>query len=356
MILVTGGAGFIGSAFVLEWIHQNKSPVVTLDSLTYAGNLYNLRSIQNNPLHTFIQGDIANRTLLRKLFTEFKPRFIVHCAAETHVDRSIAGPESFIKTNIEGTFALLEESLDYWKLLPDAERQRFRFLNLSTDEVYGSLSPSAPPSCEGSPYAPNSPYAASKAAADHLVRAYHQTYALPTLTTHSSNNFGPRQHLEKLIPLVLFNALNEKAIPLYGDGLNSRDWIYVDDHCEALRLVLENGTPGEHYNISSGQTLTNLELVKTICALLDGLKPRSSKTPYSELICFVKDRPGHDRRYAINSSKIQKELGWQPKGRFEERLKETILWYLENPEWVKQTASESYRRWTESQYPSEEPC
>lgn len=326
MILVTGGAGFIGSAFVLQWIKQEKSPVVTLDKLTYAGNLRNLESLKGNALHTFIQGDIADRQLVKKLLDEYQPQYILHCAAESHVDRSIAFPELFMTTNIAGTFALLEETLTYWRKLPQQAQKAFRFLYLSTDEVYGSLDPGAPPAKEEHPYAPNSPYAASKAAADHLVRAYHRTFQLPTLTTHSTNNFGPRQFPEKLIPLALHHALAEKAIPIYGDGLNTRDWIFVEEHCEALRCVLKKGVLGECYNISSSNEKTNLDLMHLICHHLDLLRPRASGS-YTELIQFVKDRPGHDRRYALDNQKIQ-QLGWRSRGSFAEDLKKTILWYL----------------------------
>lgn len=326
MILVTGGAGFIGSAFVLQWIAQEKSSVVTLDKLTYAGNLRNLESLRSNDLHTFVQGDIADRQLVRKLLDEHQPRYILHCAAESHVDRSIAFPELFMTTNVAGTFALLEETLSYWRKLPEQAQKDFRFLYLSTDEVYGSLEPELPPAKEESPYAPNSPYAASKAAADHLVRAYNRTFQLPTLTTHSTNNFGPRQFPEKLIPLALHHALAEKAIPIYGDGLNTRDWIFVEEHCDALRCVLKKGMPGECYNISAANEKTNLELINGICRHLDLLRPRSSGS-YVDLIQFVKDRPGHDRRYALDPLKIER-LGWRSKGSFDDDLKKTILWYL----------------------------
>lgn len=329
MILVTGGAGFIGSNFILQWIDRETGPVVTLDKLTYAGNLFNLESLANNPRHTFIHGDIADRHAVRELLKRYRPRYILHCAAESHVDRSIAFPELFIATNISGTFALLEETLSYWKNLSGDERNSFRFLFLSTDEVYGSLSPNAAPADETSPYAPNSPYAASKASGDHLVRAYHRTFELPVLITHSTNNFGPRQFPEKLIPLSLKHALEGKAIAIYGDGSNSRDWIFVEEHCKALRCVLKKGVVGECYNISAGNEKTNLEIIHSLCAILDELKPRSS-SPYSELIRFVKDRPGHDKRYALNHAKLL-ELGWRSETDFEDALKKTILWYLKNP-------------------------
>lgn len=328
MILVTGGAGFIGSAFVLQWMEQEKSPVITLDKLTYAGNLHHLECIKGNPLHTFVQGDIADRQLVRQLLNEYQPQYILHCAAESHVDRSIAFPEPFITTNIVGTFALLEETFAYWKNLPENAQRAFRFLYLSTDEVFGSLEPNAHPAKEEHPYAPNSPYAASKAAAGHLVRSYHSTFQLPTLTTHSTNNFGPRQFPEKLIPLALHHALAGKSIPIYGDGLNIRDWIFVEEHCEALRCVLKKGKPGECYNISAGNEKTNIEVIHLLCQLLDKLRPRLSGS-YMDLIQLVKDRPGHDRRYALDNHKLKQQLGWQSKDSFKNDLKKTILWYLE---------------------------
>jgi dTDP-glucose 4,6-dehydratase len=335
MILVTGGAGFIGSEFVLQWIHEEKSRVITLDKLTYAGNLLNLASLAENPLHTFIHADIADRRTVSSLLKQHQPDSVVHCAAESHVDRSITSPEAFITTNIVGTSILLEEVLLYWQSLSPEKQKKFRFLYISTDEVYGSLEPKEKPAAENHCYAPNSPYAASKASSDHLVRAYNRTYNLPTITTHSSNNFGPRQFPEKLIPLALFNALREQPIPLYGDGLNIRDWIYVEDHCKALRFILKKGVPGESYNIGANNEKTNLELIHEICKILDSIKPRKSNAPYSDLIQTVKDRLGHDRRYALDTTKIQNELGWHLETNFAANLYNTINWYLENPEWMK---------------------
>ena len=321
MILVTGGAGFIGSNFVASTIAATGEPIVNLDKLTYAGSLRNLERLRGDARHTFVQGDIGDRALVRGLLQKHKPRAIVHLAAESHVDRSIAGPAPFIQTNVVGTFSLLEEARAF--------SDQIRFLHVSTDEVYGSLGPADPAFSETTPYAPNSPYAASKAAADHLVRAYHHTYGLPTLTTNCSNNFGPYQFPEKLIPVTINNALAGKPLPVYGDGRNVRDWLYVLDHCEALRLVLERGRPGETYNIGGGGERANIDLVKTICGLLDKAAPRKSGT-YAELISFVKDRPGHDRRYAIDSGKIARELGWRAREDFESGLAKTVRWYVEN--------------------------
>lgn len=334
MILVTGGAGFIGSNFVLQWMEQEKTPLINLDKLTYAGHLLNLETLTSTPLHKFIHGDICDRQLIKRLLKEFNPQYVVHFAAESHVDRSIASPDSFIKTNIVGTFILLEEALQYWQNLPNDQKEEFRFLHVSTDEVYGSVNDKDPPVTEESPYVPNSPYAASKASSDHLVRAYFKTYHLPVLTVHACNNYGPRQFPEKLIPLAIRNAISEKPIPLYGDGLNRRDWIYVDDHCEALKMVLKKGRIGEIYNVSTGVEQTNLAVLKAICHHLDRLKPRKSKESHEKLIQFVRDRPGHDKRYALDSQKIQKELGWQPRGHFDEYLLKTIKWYLDNPLWI----------------------
>lgn len=333
MLLITGGAGFIGSAFVLQWIEQKKGLIVNLDKLTYAGNALNLERLKSNSLYTFVKGDIGDRQLVRQLLQVHQPQYIVHCAAESHVDRSITFPEPFITTNILGTFVLLEECLHYWNQLPPEKQLSFRFLYLSTDEVFGSLDPTDLPITEDHAYAANSPYSASKASAECLVRAYNRTFNLPTLTTHSTNNFGPRQYPEKLIPLSLFQALANKPIPIYGNGLNVRDWIYVDTHCDALRCVLEKGTPGQSYNISASNEKTNLEVIEMVCQLLDELKPRIG-FHYSELIEFVKDRPGHDKRYALDNKKIQTELGWYPKSDFKEELRKTIVWYLENPEWI----------------------
>ncbi len=323
MLLVTGGAGFIGSNFVLSTLKQTGEPIVNLDKLTYAGSLRNLEPLRNDSRHVFVQGDICDRPLVRKLLEQYKPRAIVHFAAESHVDRSISGPAPFIETNVAGTFSLLEEAKGYCHA-----ETAFRFVHVSTDEVYGSLGPKDAAFKETSPYAPNSPYAASKAAADHLVRAYHHTYGLPTVTTNCSNNYGPRQFPEKLIPLMITNALAGKALPVYGDGRNVRDWLYVLDHCEALRLVLERGRAGETYNIGGGAERANIDLVRTVCALLDRTAPRKSGS-YAELIRFVPDRPGHDRRYAMDSSKIARELGWRPRESLDSGLEKTVRWYAE---------------------------
>jgi dTDP-glucose 4,6-dehydratase len=322
MLLVTGGAGFIGANFVLSTLKESGEPIVNLDKLTYAGNLRNLESLRDDPRHVFVQGDIGDRELVKELLAKYKPRAIVHLAAESHVDRSIAGPAAFMQTNVMGTFALLEEARAY--------PGELRFLHVSTDEVYGSLGPDDPAFTETTPYAPNSPYSASKAAADHLVRAYHHTYGLPTLTTNCSNNYGPYQFPEKLIPLTITNALAGKPLPVYGDGRNVRDWLYVLDHCEALRLVLERGRIGETYNIGGAAEKQNVELVKAICALLDEAAPRKKGGKHAELISFVKDRPGHDRRYAIDSSKIARELGWRPRESFDSGLEKTVRWYAGN--------------------------
>src|SRR5687767_2297575 len=329
MLLVTGGAGFIGSNFVLSTIAETGEALVNLDKLTYAGSLRNLEALRDDARHIFVQGDICDRALVRELLKKHKPRAIVHFAAESHVDRSIAGPAAFIQTNIVGTFSLLEEARAYSKDL--------MFLHVSTDEVYGSLAPADPAFTETTPYAPNSPYAASKAAADHLVRAYHHTYGLPTLTTNCSNNYGPYQFPEKLIPLMISNALAGKPLPVYGDGKNVRDWLYVLDHCAAVRLVLERGRLGETYNIGGGAEKANIDVVNTICSLLDGISPRK-KGPHAELISFVKDRPGHDRRYAMDTAKIGRELGWRPRESFESGLEKTVRWYLENRAWADEAA------------------
>jgi len=324
MLLVTGGAGFIGSNFVLSTLQAGGEPIVNLDKLTYAGNLRNLERLREDPRHVFVQGDICDRQLVKDLLSKYSPRAIVHFAAESHVDRSIAGPAPFVETNVVGTFSLLEEARTYCE-----KREGFRFLHVSTDEVYGSLGPDDPAFRETTPYAPNSPYAASKAAADHLVRAYHHTYGLPAITTNCSNNYGPYQFPEKLIPLTISNALAGKPLPVYGDGRNVRDWLYVRDHCEAVRLVLERGRAGDTYNIGGGSEKRNIDVVKTICALLDEASPRKGGS-YAELISFVKDRPGHDRRYAMDSAKIARELGWRPRESFESGLKKTVRWYLDN--------------------------
>jgi len=327
MLLVTGGAGFIGSNFVLSTVAQAGEPVVNLDKLTYAGSLRNLDALHGDARHTFVQGDICDRALLRKLLEHHRPRAIVHLAAESHVDRSIEGPAEFVQTNVVGTFSLLEEARTYWLQLAAPERAAFRFLHVSTDEVYGSLGPGDPAFTEETPYAPNSPYSASKASSDHLVRAYHHTYGMPTLITNCSNNYGPHQFPEKLIPLMIHHALAGKPLPVYGDGLNVRDWLYVEDHCTALCEVLARGRPGDVYNVGGGAEMTNIDLVRTLCALLDEAKPRTGGS-YESLITFVKDRPGHDRRYAIDSGKIRRELGWRPQETFESGLRKTVRWYL----------------------------
>jgi dTDP-glucose 4,6-dehydratase len=337
MLLVTGGAGFIGSNFVLSTIAQTGEAVVNLDKLTYAGNLHNLDALAGDARHVFVRGDICDRELVRGLLATHRPRAIVHFAAESHVDRSIEGPAEFMHTNVMGTFCLLEEARTHWKALGGAERERFKFLHISTDEVYGSLGPADPAFTEQTPYAPNSPYAASKAAADHLVRSWRHTYGLPTLTTNCSNNYGPYQFPEKLIPLTIANALAGKPLPVYGDGRNVRDWLYVLDHCAALRAVLERGRIGETYNIGGASEKQNLEVVRTICLLLDEARPRKAGR-HEELIAFVKDRPGHDRRYAIDASKIARELGWRPQENFESGLAKTVRWYLDNAGWTAQAA------------------
>ena len=333
-ILVTGGAGFIGSNFVLDWLQETGGSIVNLDKLTYAGNVENLATLDGNARHVFVRGDICDRALMDRLFAEHRPRAVVHFAAESHVDRSIHGPGEFIRTNIDGTFTLLEAARTYWNGLDQAAREGFRFLHISTDEVYGSLGPADRPFAETTAYAPNSPYSASKASADHLVRAYYFTYGLPVLTTNCSNNYGPYQFPEKLIPLVIANALAGKPLPIYGDGMNVRDWLYVSDHCTALRAVLARGNPGERYNIGGWNEMPNLHIVKAICSLLDELRPQSPFTPHSSLLTFVRDRPGHDRRYAIDAGKIARELGWRPAETFESGIRKTVKWYLEHQEWV----------------------
>lgn len=348
MILVTGGAGFIGSNFVLDWVDREGSPVVNLDKLTYAGNPENLASLSKDKRHLFVQGDINDRPLVAKLLRDHQPRAIVHFAAESHVDRSIQGPGEFVQTNVVGTFSLLEEARAYWSGLPESRRAAFRFLHVSTDEVYGSLTPEDPAFSETTPYAPNSPYAASKAASDHLVRAYYHTYGLPTITTNCSNNYGPMQFPEKLIPLMILNALNRKPLPVYGDGRNVRDWLYVGDHCSGIRTALAKGRLGETYNIGGNSEKTNLEVVHALCAILDELRPDGA--PHSKLIAFVKDRPGHDRRYAIDASKMRLELGWTPRERFEDGLRRTVQWYLDHIEWVGNVTSGQYRNWLETNY------
>ncbi len=353
-VLVTGGAGFIGSAFVLQWLAEQRTGVTVFDKLTYAGNLENLASVAQEVKYRFVCGDIVDGALVRRILDEQHPGAIIHFAAESHVDRSILGPAEFIRTNIEGTFQLLEAVREYWLALPVEQKSAFRFLHVSTDEVYGSLTPSAPAFTEETPYAPNSPYSASKAASDHLVRAYHHTYGLPVLTTNCSNNYGPRQFPEKLIPLVVLNAIKGKPLPVYGDGQNVRDWLYVEDHCAAIRAVLERGVPGQTYNIGGRQEMSNLEVVRQICAILDDLKP--AHRPHESLVAFVKDRPGHDRRYAMDIARIERELGWQPRETFVSGLRKTIEWYLENLDWVEHVTSGSYREWINLQYNPSSPA
>src|ERR1039458_1166489 len=352
-ILVTGGAGFIGSNFVLQRMERDPASIVNLDKLTYAGNLRNLETLANERRHEFVHGDIADRGLVRGLLERRKPRAIVHFAAESHVDRSIRGPDDFIRTNVDGTFALLEEVRTYWGGLAEWERTDFRFLQVSTDEVYGSLGPQDPAFSETTPYAPNSPYAASKAASDHLVRAYHHTYGLPVLTTNCSNNYGPHQFPEKLIPLMILNACAGKPLPVYGDGKNVRDWLYVEDHCCAIRTVLSRGRVGETYNIGGRSEKKNLEIVGAICQLLDELRPNDPAFPHSKLVTFVKDRPGHDRRYAMDTRKLERELDWHPQETFESGLEKTVCWYLEHEDWVREVTSGSYRQWMAKHYATE---
>ncbi len=346
MLLVTGGAGFIGSNFVLG---QAERGIVNLDALTYAGNPTNLETLKNQSLHHFVHGSINDESLVNQLFEQHKPSAIVHFAAESHVDRSIKTPRDFMETNVLGTFTLLEAARHYWGKLEGAEKQNFRFLHVSTDEVYGSLSPSDPAFRETTPYAPNSPYSASKAASDHLVRAYFHTYGLPVLTTNCSNNYGPYQFPEKLIPLILHNALNDKPLPIYGDGQQVRDWLYVTDHCDAIATVLEKGELGEVYNIGGNNELANIDVVHHICALLDELRPRATGN-YADLITYVTDRPGHDRRYAIDASKMKNQLGWSPRETFETGMRKTVEWYLNNSAWVEGVTSGTYREWIEGQY------
>jgi len=349
-ILVTGAAGFIGSNFVLDWLKTSSETVINLDKLTYAGNRHNLVTIQDDPRHTLVQGDIGDQTLVPQLLATHRPRAILNFAAESHVDRSIHGPGEFIQTNIVGTFHLLEAARDYWMQLEDAEKANFRFLHVSTDEVYGTLTASDAPFTEQNRYEPNSPYSASKAASDHLVRAWHHTYGLPVLTTNCSNNYGPYHFPEKLIPLTITNALAGKPLPIYGDGLQVRDWLYVGDHCSGIRRVLEAGTIGETYNIGGWNEQTNISIVQRICALLDERRPRADGTSYATQITHVKDRPGHDRRYAIDAYKIEQQLGWSPAETFETGIRKTVDWYLENAEWVTQVQSGAYRDWVNKQY------
>lgn len=350
MILVSGGAGFIGANFVLDWLAQSDEAVINLDKLTYAGNLENLASLKDDPRHIFVQGDIGDAQLVGKLLAQHRPRAVVNFAAESHVDRSIHGPEDFIQTNIVGTFHLLEAVRAYWSGLAAEEKASFRFLHVSTDEVYGSLGPQDTGFSETTAYAPNSPYSASKAAADHLVRAYHHTYGLPTLTTNCSNNYGPRQFPEKLIPLMVLNARAGKPLPIYGDGQNVRDWLFVDDHCEAIRTILARGRVGETYNIGGRSEQENLAVVETLCAVLDELCPSDPVVPHRGLIRFVQDRPGHDRRYAIDTRKIEHELGWRPHENFASGLRKTVQWYLDHEGWVRNITSGVYQEWIAKQY------
>ncbi|ARP88278.1 dTDP-glucose 4,6-dehydratase [Bordetella genomosp. 9] len=349
-ILVTGGAGFIGGNYVLDWFGETDEPLVNVDKLTYAGNLETLASVSGRPGYTFVRADIGDRTVMSRLLSEHKPRAVVNFAAESHVDRSIDGPGDFIQTNVVGTFSLLESVRTYWAGLPPAERSAFRFLHVSTDEVYGSLEADDPPFAETNPYEPNSPYSASKAASDHLVRAWHHTYGLPVLTTNCSNNYGPYHFPEKLIPLVILNAISGKSLPIYGDGQQIRDWLYVKDHCSAIRTVLASGKPGETYNVGGWNEKPNIEVVKTICAILDELKPRADGRSYAEQIEFVRDRPGHDRRYAIDARKIERELGWKPAETFESGIRKTVAWYLENTSWTANVQSGAYQQWIEKNY------
>lgn len=349
MILVTGGAGFIGANFVLDWLAGSDEPVVNLDKLTYAGNMETLAPLKGDPRHIFARGDIGDSALVAELLARHKPRAVLHFAAESHVDRSIADPEEFIQTNIVGTFRLLQAVRQYWAGLPDGEKAAFRFLQVSTDEVYGSLQPADPAFSETNRYEPNSPYSASKAASDHLTRAYHHTYGLPVLTTNCSNNYGPYHFPEKLIPLMIVNALAGKPLPVYGDGQQVRDWLYVKDHCSGIRRVLEAGRPGETYNIGGNNEKPNIEIVHAVCALLDELRPRAGGS-YREQVAFIKDRPGHDRRYAIDAGKMTRELGWKPAETFETGIRKTVQWYLDNPEWVTHVQSGAYRDWVDAQY------
>ncbi len=349
-ILVTGGAGFIGANFVLDWLAQHEEPVINLDKLTYAGNLENLDGLQGDARHIFVRGDIGDTALVGTLLVEHRPRAVINFAAESHVDRSIHGPGEFIQTNIVGTFHLLESVRAYWEELEGEDKDGFRLLHVSTDEVYGSLTKDAPAFSETNRYEPNSPYSASKAAGDHLVRAYHHTYDLPVLTTNCSNNYGPYHFPEKLIPLCILNALAGKSLPIYGDGRQIRDWLYVRDHCSAIRQILKAGRVGETYNIGGWNEKANLDVVETLCAVLDELKPRDDGRSYKAQIAFIKDRPGHDRRYAIDASKLERELGWKPQETFETGVRKTVVWYLANQSWVANVTSGAYRNWIDRQY------
>ena len=353
MILITGGAGFIGGNFVLDWLAQHNEPILNLDKLTYAGNLETLAAVQDDPRHLFVQGDIGDAQLVSRLLAEHQPRAILNFAAESHVDRSIHGPEDFIQTNIVGTFHLLECARAYYNGLQGEAKEAFRFLHVSTDEVYGTLAPDAPAFTEQHRYEPNSPYSASKAASDHLVRAYHHTYGLPVLTTNCSNNYGPYHFPEKLIPLMIVNALAGKPLPVYGDGMQVRDWLYVKDHCSAIRRVLEAGQLGETYNVGGWNEKPNIDIVHTICRLLDQLRPRADGRSYAEQITHVTDRPGHDRRYAIDAHKIERELGWKPAETFDTGIAKTVQWYLDHPQWVANVQSGAYREWVSKQYTQE---
>ncbi len=350
MIIVTGGAGFIGSNFILDWVAHTDEPLINLDCLTYAGNPENLSSLSDHPQYRFVQGDIGDAALWQSLLTRYQPRAVINFAAESHVDRSIHGPAAFIQTNMLGTFSLLESVRSWWSALPAQQKSAFRLLHVSTDEVYGSLSPTEPPFTESTPYAPNSPYSASKAASDHLVRAWHHTYGLPVLTTNCSNNYGPYQFPEKLIPLMIHQALQGKPLPVYGDGANVRDWLYVTDHCQAIRRVLQEGVVGETYNIGGNSERTNLQVVHALCETLNALQPRPDAQGYQALIHFVTDRPGHDRRYAIDASKIQRTLNWRPSESFESGLKKTITWYLEHTQWTERVVNGAYRAWMDTNY------
>lgn len=353
MILVTGGAGFIGANFVLDWIASTDEPIVNLDKLTYAGNLMNLASLEGNANHIFVNGDICDQNLVKTLLNKHRPRAVIHFAAESHVDRSIHDPEQFIQTNIVGMFRLLEQVQTYWDALPETEKSAFRFLNISTDEVYGTLGPDDKAFSETNCYGPTSPYSASKAAGDHLARAWYHTYSLPVIITNCSNNYGPFHFPEKLIPLIIVNALAGKPLPVYGDGMQVRDWLYVRDHCSAIRQALDCGLVGQTYNIGGWNEKPNIEIVRTVCALLDELKPRSDGKKYADQITHVADRPGHDRRYAVDATKIHTELGWKPKETFESGIRKTVLWYIHNTDWVEAAKSGAYREWMDKQYSAE---
>jgi dTDP-glucose 4,6-dehydratase len=350
MILVTGGAGFIGSNFVLDWLRSSDEPIINLDKLTYAGNMENLASLEGDARHIFVKGDIGDTETVNQLLRQYRPRAVLNFAAESHVDRSIHGPDVFIQTNVVGTFKLLESVRAYFDGMPPQERSKFRFFHISTDEVYGSLMPHDPAFREADRFQPNSPYSASKAASDHLVRAYHHTYGLPVLTSNCSNNYGPYHFPEKLIPLCIHNALLGKPLPIYGDGQQIRDWLYVGDHCSAIRRILESGTPGETYNIGGWNEKANLDVVHTICAMLDQLKPRADAQSYASQITFVKDRPGHDRRYAIDAGKVERELGWKPAESFESGIAKTVRWNLDHISWAENVTSGAYQHWIGTQY------